>query len=69
MKLNGNFALPPISTLNIEEPKDYNIINMDVKLFFKPISWDFSNYLLNKMHKYGLLKRDGEHRWPRYRLP
>jgi len=28
-----------------------------------------ASYLLKKLHKYGLLKREGERRWARYRLP
>ncbi|HEX30352.1 TPA: sigma-54-dependent Fis family transcriptional regulator, partial [Candidatus Poribacteria bacterium] len=28
-----------------------------------------ASYLLNKLHEYGLLKREGERRWARYRLP
>lgn len=28
-----------------------------------------ANYLLRKMHRYGLLKREGEQRWARYRIP
>ncbi len=28
-----------------------------------------ASYLLKKLHRYGLLKREGERRWARYRLP
>ncbi|RKY01156.1 sigma-54-dependent Fis family transcriptional regulator [Candidatus Poribacteria bacterium] len=33
------------------------------------IDMHHASYLLKKLHKYGLLKREGERRWARYRLP
>jgi DNA-binding MarR family transcriptional regulator len=30
---------------------------------------DHTSYLLKKLHEYGLLVREGDRRWARYRLP
>ncbi len=32
------------------------------------VSYNRASYLLRKMHQYGLLVREGEQRWARYRL-
>jgi len=33
------------------------------------VDYNRASYLLKKMHRYGLLVRQGEHRWSRYQLP
>jgi len=43
-------------------PNDCHYISGNFKAFKR-------TYLLKKLHKYGLLKREGERRWARYRLP
>jgi len=36
---------------------------------FLNVDLNRASYVLRKMHRYGLLVRDGERRWSRYRLP
>jgi len=33
------------------------------------VDFDHASYLLRKMHRYGVLEREGARRWSRYRLP
>jgi len=50
------FLREHISISNIE---CQNLLDVDIRR---------ASYLLNKMHEYGLLAREGKHRWSRYRI-